>query len=811
MKNTKRIFVFNMALLLALTANVNLYASGNKTLFNKDWKFHLGNVANAEQPSYNDSKWRVLDLPHDWSIEPLPVQREGITIGAFSRMSEGGWDTGQTVGGEGWYRKEFTIPKEDTGKCFSLYFEGIYNQSEIWINGKKVYFNPNGYTSYKIDITEYCNAPDIPNIIAVKVVNAGLNSRWYTGSGIFRHVWLIKTEKLYLDEWDTFINASELNGKDAIVKFSTIVHNKTLQNITGNLDIKVFSQKRIEVFSLSKEIDISDKTTVSTSFTIKKPELWSVETPVLYTAEISITSNNKLFNKISIPFGIRTIVVSAEKGFLINGKTLKLKGGCIHHDNGLLGAVAIDRAEEKKVELMKANGFNAIRCAHNQVSEHFLNACDRLGMLVIHETFDQWQKPKRPHDYHQFFDEWSDSDLAASIRRDRNHPSIIMWSIANEIEQRADSIGLIIAQRLVKTIRKYDDSRFTTMGVNDFWDRRQFTWDNDSYRAFMNVDVAGYNYVWKKYESDHVAYPTRIMYGSESFPKEAAQNWNLVEKHSYIIGDFVWTAIDYLGEAGLAHTLELEQGQKNSQFMNWPWYNAWCGDIDFCGDKKPQSYYRDVLWKERAISMSVRPPVALGKKEVVNAWGWTDELLSWNWEGMEGKIMTVNVYSRSPKVRLFLNDKLIGEKEVNKENYTTTFNIAYKPGVLKAVNVGKSNESISLKTTGKPAAIHLTADRNVIKANKNDLSYVKIEITDEEGNVIPDVTFPVKIKCSGNGTVIASGNAAYDDMKSFRSLTPNTFRGKALAIIQPTEEKGTILLTVSTEGLPDAVISIETL
>ncbi|MDR2913754.1 MAG: DUF4982 domain-containing protein, partial [Tannerella sp.] len=601
--------------------------------------------------------------------------------------------------------------------------------------------------------------------------------------------------------------ASELKEKEAVIKFSTIVHNKIEQNTTGSLDIKIYSPAGKEVFSASREMEISTETPVSTSFTIKKPELWSVETPVLYTAEVSVSSNGKIHNKITIPFGIRTISVSAEKGFLLNGKPLKLKGGCVHHDNGLLGAATIDRAEEKKVELMKANGYNAVRCAHNQVSEYFLGACDRLGILVIHETFDQWQKPKRSQDYHQFFDEWSDNDLAASVRRDRNHPSIIMWSIANEIEQRADSIGDIIAKRLVNTIRKYDDSRLSTMGANDFWDRRQFTWDKDSYRAFMNVDVAGYNYVWKKYESDHLAYPNRIIYGSESFPKEASQNWNLVEKNAYVIGDFVWTAIDYLGEAGLAHALELEPDQRDSQFMGWPWYNAWCGDIDLCGDKKPQSYYRDILWREREISMAVHPPVTPGKKEVVNGWGWPNELLSWNWEG---RTMTVNVYSRSPKVKLFLNDQLIGEKEVDKENYTATFDVVYEPGTLKAVNISKNKETAILKTTGKPAAIRLTADRNRIRADKNDLSYVKIEITDKDGHVIPDAIIPVEIKCGGNGTVIASGNGSYDDMKSFRSLTPDTFRGKALAIVQPTEEKGTILLSVSAEGLPDAVISIET-
>jgi beta-galactosidase len=517
-----------------------------------------------------------------------------------------------------------------------------------------------------------------------------------------------------------------------------------------------------------------------------------------------------VLSKIAIPFGIRTIAATTEKGFLLNGKPVKLKGGCIHHDNGLLGAAAFDRAEEKKAELLKANGYNAVRCSHNQVSEHFLNSCDRLGILVIHETFDQWQRPKKPNDYSRFFDEWSDSDMAASVRRDRNHPSIIMWSIANEVEQRADSIGVIIAKRLTDKIREYDNTRFTTMGANDFWDRRQFTWDKDSYRAFLHVTIAGYNYMWGKYESDHAAYPARVMVGTESYPKEAANYWNLVEKHPYVIGDFVWTAIDYLGETGLGHTRELEPGQRDPQKYGWPWYNAWCGDIDICGEKKPQSYYRDILWRERAISMAVHPPVAAGKREVVSAWGWQNEHLSWSWAGLEGKTMKINVYSRSPKVQLYLNNRLIGEKETDKNNYTATFEVPYEPGELKAVNVSKNKEAVTLKTAGKPAAIRLSADRNRIRANKDDLSYIKIEITDKDGNLVPDAVIPVEIKCSGNGKVIASGNGGYDDMKSFGSLKPDTFYGKALAIVQPTEEKGTIQLSVSSPDMAEAVITIET-
>jgi len=626
-------------------------------------------------------------------------------------------------------------------------------------------------------------------------------------------VWLIKTDKVHLDEWDAFVDASELKGKEASIKFSTVIHNKTRDNIPVAVHVKILSPTGKEVYKNNFEQELPETTPFSTSFTVRDPELWSLDNPILYSAEITVSGGGRQYDKITLPFGIRTIAASAEKGFLLNGRSVKLKGACIHHDNGLLGAAAIDRAEERKVELLKANGYNAVRCAHNQVSEHFLDACDKQGLLVIHETFDQWQEAKRSDDYHQFFDEWSKKDLTASVRRDRNHPSIIMWSIGNEIAQRADSIGEVIAKSLVNVIHQYDTTRLTTVGANDFWDRRHvgFEWDKDIHRAFRNVDIAGYNYMWWKYESDHAAYPNRIIYGSESFPKDAALNWNLVEKFSAIIGDFVWTGIDYLGEAGLGHALELAEGEHNPQFMGWPWYNAWCGDIDLCGDKKPQSFYRDIVWREKEIAMAVRPPVAPGKKEVVNGWGWTDEHLSWNWEGRENQPMRVNVYSRSPKVRLYLNNELIGEKETGRENYTATFEVPYKSGTLKAVNLDKRREtaSVELKTTGEPVAVHLVADRSRINADLNDLAYVKIEIVDKEGNIVPDANLPVTIEYSGNGAVIASGNAAPDDMESFRSLTPKTFRGKALAILQPDGKAGKMQVKVSADGLKAAQIIID--
>jgi beta-galactosidase len=486
---------------------------------------------------------------------------------------------------------------------------------------------------------------------------------------------------------------------------------------------------------------------------------------------------------------------------------VKLKRGCLHPDNGLLGAAAIDRAEERKVELMKANGYNAVRCSHNLPSEAFLDACDRLGMLVMDEAFDQWLQAKRPQDYHQYFEKYSEADWTTMLRRDRNHPSIILWSIGNEIAERADSIGNVISKRLADIANKVDGSRPTTIACNQFWDRRQYTWD-DSERAFRNVDVAGYNYYWQAYESDHAKHPARIIVGTESYPKETAQNWNLIDRNAYLIGDFVWTSVDYLGEAGLAHTLYLAPGERNTQFMGWPWYNAWCGDIDLIGQKKPQSFYRDIVWKRRDISMAVQPPVPEGKRERVNGWGWKNELLSWTWPAeLEGKTMSVHVYSRSPRVRLYLNGTVVGEKEVDPESYTATFEVTYTPGTLRAVNLKGRREAaaVELATTGAVASIRLTPDRTALTSATNDLSYVLIELLDAQGRLVTTDDRKVTLACEGDALCIG-GNGGYDDMESFRSATPRTFRGQAVAIVQPRSRATT--LTVSAEGLGSQSITI---
>jgi len=488
--------------------------------FDDQWKFHYGEIPGASEISFDDSQWRLLDLPHDWSVE-MPFSREGTTA------------NGQTVGGTGWYRKSFRLKSGDNGKIHRLYFEGAYMETDVWLNGQHVGYHPYGYTSFSCDLTPYCKPSGEENILAVRVRNEGKNSRWYSGSGIYRHVWFESTNRLYVDTHGLFVTTPVVSKEKAIIQVVTQVVNETGQATNANVQIQIKDAfaNIVGTQDMDVRMEAGERKSLAQSVEIQQPSLWSVETPVLYTCEATVTSGKKQFDQLSVAFGIRSIDFSAEKGFLLNGEPVKLKGGNIHHDNGLLGAASIDRAEERKVELMKANGFNAVRCAHNPPAPKFLEACDRLGLLVIDEAFDQWQRQKNPDDYHRFFDEWHERDLASMVERDRNHPSIMMWSIGNEIRERADSSGVEIAARLKEIVRRHDDTRPVTAAINDFWDNRRLTWAVDSEKAFRHLDIAGYNYVWQQFENDMRLFPDRIIYGAESTPMERSYPVFLIVEH----------------------------------------------------------------------------------------------------------------------------------------------------------------------------------------------------------------------------------------------------------------------------------------
>jgi beta-galactosidase len=793
-----------LPILLLVFFVTNTYAQRSEILFDDNWKFYKGDVPNGESQNLDEGNWRTVELPHDWSIEDLPNQSDSV-IGPFTIKSVGATSTGYTVGGTAWYRKHFLL-NNTSGKKLSVYFDGVYMNSDVWINGHHLGNHPYGYTPFSYDITPYLRSNG-ENLIAVRVKNEGKNSRWYSGSGIYRHVWLITTNANHIAPWGVYITTPAVSETVATVNIQTEVvqEEKSAQPLT--IRTQIFDAKN--KFIASKESTGVSGNTVNQTFNVSHPSLWSPSSPSLYHAITQIVQAGKIVDRVLTSFGIRSINITAAKGLLLNGKPIELRGGCVHHDNGPLGAATIDRAEERRVELLKQFGYNAVRTSHNPPSMQFLEACDRLGMIVIDEAFDMWERGKNPNDYHQYFDTSWKKDLDAMVLRDRNHPSVVFWSIGNEINERADAPGLLITKNLRDEIKRFDNTRPVTEAICHFWDHPGYKWDTTA-ALFALLDVGGYNYLWKEYESDHAKYPERIMMGTESFPLEAFENWQQVEQHPYVIGDFVWTAMDYLGETGIGNT-GLDK-PRSYQLQTFPWFNANCGDIDLIGGKKPQSYYRDVVWNRSQLQMLVHDPVPEGHTEQVSAWGWPDEYAHYTFPGSEGKSMQVHVYSRYDAVRLVQNGKIIGEQNVSPQTkLTATFTIGYQPGTLKAIGLknGKTVDSVVLQTADKPAQIRLIVDRKSIHPNRNDLAYVTAEVLDAQGRLVPDAVVPLHFTLIGNGEIIATGNANPSDMESFQKPQHKTYGGRCLAIVRPKNRAGKLIVKAEGEGLKQGNLIIE--
>ncbi|MBN1515713.1 DUF4982 domain-containing protein [Candidatus Sumerlaeota bacterium] len=747
---------------------------------------------------------RVFDGNGNGGINVAGIKDAGI--GPFDPMdSPSKHFTGNTIGGIGCYRKHFVV--NETDQRVAVRFDGVYMNAEVFINGQRAGEHPHGYTAFEFDLTPHLKAPGEENILAVRVRNEGRNSRWYSGSGIYRHVWLTITNPVHVPTWGVFVATPEVTTEKATVRVAVEARNETDSPADALVRIHLRDFEGKEIGSAESELKVDAGSTGATAqlIEVSSPKLWGIDTPYLYTADVEIVVAGKTVDTISTNFGIRKIEIDAVKGFRLNGEPLLLKGGCIHHDNGPLGSKAIDRAEIRRVELLKANGYNAIRSSHNPPSSAMLDACDRLGMLMIDEAFDQWNQSKEANhqDYHRFFNEWCERDIASMVRRDRNHPCIIMWSIGNEIPEQFNAEST--QKRLREAVLSHDPTRHITQAIS-----RTGDWAQTSDPAFTYLDVCGYNYLPDQYESDHARHPDRVMLCTESYPKETFLYWSFVEKHSYIIGDFVWTAMDYLGEAGLAHAIL--NVESNFFFMPWPWIGAWCGDLDLCGLKKPQSYYRDVVWGRSQIEMAVHTPIPSGQHEVISDWGWPDEERSWNWPGQESNPLQVSVYSSCEKVRLELNGEVIGEQPVSAAtNLTAKFDVPYTPGELKAYGLdnGKVVAETALKTSGAPKQLKLTADRTSIHADRNDLSYVTVEVVDADGARVPNAEVEVHFAVSGAGELAAQCNGSPNEPASFQAPVCKTRQGRCLAILRPTGKAGAITLHARAEGLKPETITIQ--
>ena len=774
-------------------------------LIDDHWYFHRGGAQRAEQPEFDDASWRVIDLPHDWSVEDLPE-----TTSPFDRDAISQANGGFTTGGTGWYRKKLFFGEDMKEKIITILFEGIYMNAECWLNGHSLGSHPYGYTSFAFDITPYIRFGG-ENVLAVKVRNEGENSRWYSGSGIYRHVWLIVNEPVHVSLWGTAITAPAVSAVSAKINVKTDVFNQgktagDIKLVTRLLDPLGNEVGKAETLN---SLNAGDHAVFNQDIEITNPRRWSPDDPSLYTARIDVFTDGKQADAVKTVFGIRSLSYDPVHGFTLNETPIKLKGGCLHHDNGPLGSKAFDRAEERKVELLKASGYNAVRCSHNPPSPAFLNACDRLGMLVIDEAFDMWKDAKNPDDYHLFFTEWWQKDIESMVKRDRNHPSVILWSIGNEIPNRHTPEVVAMAKTLGDFVRNIDPSRPVTSAVNDLKP------DKDPY--FATLDVAGYNYAsggdhgqQNIYEQDHARVPGRIMLGTESYPLEAFQSWMDVIDHPWVIGDFVWTAFDYIGEASIGW-----RGYWQEQNF-FPWNLAYCGDLDICGWKRPQSFYRDALWKQDQLSVFVTPPYpSFGQnpnRQSWSKWHWFDDVADWNWNGSEGMPLEVKVYSSCEKVELFLNGKSLGSKEVNRgTKFTASWKVPYQPGTLKAVGYKSKKLVVSreLITAGEPARIKVTSDRTEIKADGQDLCYITVELTDAKGIRNAKAENLVNFTITGPAIIVGVGNANPVSLESFTLPQRKAWQGRCLVILRAGRETGRITLHTTSPGIDGSLIEIE--
>ncbi|HXK09706.1 MAG TPA: glycoside hydrolase family 2 TIM barrel-domain containing protein [Vicinamibacteria bacterium] len=776
--------------------------------FDDGWRFHLGDAPGADQAAFDDSSWRTVDLPHDWSIENLPSPDGVKRSGPFDReLSAGKVATGWVVGGTGWYRKRFRLPALGDRRV-EVRFDGVYMDAEVWLNGRLLGRQPYGYSTFAFDLTPHA-APG-ENVLAVRVRNEGQNSRWYSGSGLYRHVWLTTTGPLRVPLWGVVVTTPEASAASAAVNVAVEVENHGEAAAGTRVRVRLLGPagQAVGEGETASAVPARGAAAAAVKVGVRAPALWSPSTPVLYRAVVEVAAGGDVVDRLEQPFGIRRIEIDAERGLRVNGVPHEMKGACLHHDDGPLGAAAIDRAEERRVETLKAAGFDAVRTSHNPPSPAFLDAADRLGLLVIDEAFDMWEREKNPQDYHRFFGDWWAKDLAAMVRRDRNHPSVVLWSIGNEINERADAPGLEIARRLVAGVRKDDPTRGVTEAICSFWDHKDRAW-TDTDPAFALLDVGGYNYQWKEYEKDHARAPSRVMAGTESFPLEAFESWDAVVRLPYVIGDFVWTGWDYLGESGLGRAFV--EGEDPGEFeAPWPWHIAGSGDIDILGDRKPQSYYREALWRPGVLAVAVHRPMPEGKKEKVMLWGWPLVESHWTWPGQEGRPLQVAVYSSCERVALSLNGKSLGEKPTTwSDRRKASFDVVYAPGTLEAACTGKGDPAtkVALTTAGPAAGLRLGADRALIRASRNDLSYVRIEVVDDKGTVVPGARPEIRARVEGPGELAALASADPNDITGYRGPRCRPYQGVAQAIVRPTGA-GALELVAEADGLAPARLTI---
>jgi beta-galactosidase len=783
------------------------------------WRFMKGDQTGAEKPGFDESAWRILDLPHDWSIE-----------GPYTQSDPTGGSGGSLPTGVGWYRRTFTAPEAWRGREVFVDFDGVYMNSDVWLNGRLLGHRPFGYISFEYNLTPYLKLGQT-NVLSVRVDNSHQpNSRWYSGSGIYRHVWITVTEPVHVAQWGTYITTRKVSAESATVRLRTQIQNDSPDQREVTVVSQILNAGDAVVATTESKAVVAAGALggVDQTVEIAKPDLWSLETPNVCAVRTILKMGDKVTDDYRTPFGIREIRYDADKGFFLNDKPVKMQGMCIHHDGGSVGAAVPIGVWERRLQELKDMGCNAIRLSHNPPAPELLDLLDRMGFLVMDESFDEWKSPKVRQGYAGYFDEWSQRDLTDMLHRDRNHPSIVIWSVGNEIPEQTHTNGAEILRPLVETCHREDPTRPVTSACdNVYTDKASAT------PEFLNLlDIVGYNYVdrWgtrreTMYDDDRHAFPQRKMIGTESSVVGARgdyfgpafgagfgasnakrppaytlsmirteQLWKFIRVHDYVIGDFGWTGIDYLGES------------------RWPGKLAPSGMLDTCGFPKDNYFFYQSQWTTN-LMLHLFP--------------------HWTWKGREGEVIPVICYTSCDTVELFLNGRSFGVKSLEFPRQGTTggwnsyarpqqptgstadlhlsWDVPYEPGTLKAVGYkyGRQVCEEEIRTAGEPAAVAVSSDRTSLRADARDVAHLTVNIVDAQGIIAPGATNLVSFDIQGAAALIGVDNGNPTSHENYKAAERLAYHGRCLGIIQSTRATGGIRINVRAEGLTPASVALD--
>lgn len=825
------------AILTGLFGLLPVLSAQNRSefLLEKGWKFTRQDQPEFVNPTFDDSRWQSVTVPHDWAIYgPFSAQNDKQEVaisqdGQKEAMEHAGRTGGLPFVGVGWYRTSFEVPTFAPGKRVTLLFDGAMSHANVYVNGEKAGYWPYGYNSFHLDVTKLVK-PGEKNTLAVRLENLPESSRWYPGAGLYRNVHVIVTEDAFIPVWGTYVTTPVVKKEFAKVRVRTEVE------LPEGADVKKYTlttsiwnangQKLTEVSTPLDQLPYNDGF-IEHEFVIQNPSLWSPDQPVLYTAESRLSEGNRLKDLYATPFGIRSIEIVPGKGFYLNGEKTMFKGVCNHHDLGPLGAAVNDAAIRRQIRILKEMGCNAIRTSHNMPAPELVKACDEMGMMVMAESFDEWNVAKCKNGYHLFFDEWAEKDLVNLIRHYRNNPSVVMWCIGNEVPNQWTEGDCKIAKYLQDICHREDPTRPVTQGMD-----APDAVVNNNFAAVM--DVAGFNYRPFRYQVNYKKLPQQIILGSETastvssrgvykFPVERKAmavyddhqsssydvehcGWsNLPEddfiQHEdlpYCIGEFVWTGFDYLGEP-------------TPYYTNWPSHSSLFGIIDLAGIPKDRYYLYRSHWNKTEKTLHILP--------------------HWTWPGREGEVTPVFVYTNYPSAELFINGKSQGKRtkdlsigidssyteaaqksfERQKRYRLMWMDTKYEPGTVKVVAYDKDGNAVAeqeVHTAGKPHHIELSADRNRLAADGKDLAFIRVRVVDKDGNLCPDDTRKIKFKVKGNGTFRAAANGNSASLESFQAPEMSLFSGQLTAIVQTAETPGVIYFEASAPGVKSAALEL---